>query len=223
MSQQRTSAIVLRRTNFGEADRVIQFLTPEGIVSALARGVRREKSKLAGGIELLALTDITLHSGKGELAIVTSARLDTFYAHILEDYDKLQFAYYALKDIAKAAQQLDEPDFFGICQGVLAGLNQMKIDLAITELWYRLQMAEVLGVGVNTQRDSNGMKLVEDARYRFDPMEMSFTFDQNGSFTSDHIKVLRVATAYTPEVVAHIQGIGGLIGECLQVGRAAHE
>lgn len=223
MSVTRSRAIVLRRTDFGEADRVVQFITENGKISALARGVRREKSKLAGGIELLAVSDVTLHSGKGELAIVTSARLEVFFAHILEDYDKLQFAYFVLKDIARAADQLDEPDFFGITETALASLNDAKISLEITELWYRIQMAATLGVGVNTTRDASGMKLVEDATYRFEPSDMSFTFDPQGVFASDHIKVLRVASVYTPEVVAHIKGIGNLIGECLAVARAAHE
>ena len=44
----RTKALVLRRTNFGEADRIINFLTEQGIISAIAKGVRKEKSKLAG-------------------------------------------------------------------------------------------------------------------------------------------------------------------------------
>ena len=46
----RTQAIVLRRTNYGEADRILQLLTPEGKKSVMAKGVRKEKSKLAGGI-----------------------------------------------------------------------------------------------------------------------------------------------------------------------------
>ncbi|HRQ86596.1 MAG TPA: recombination protein O N-terminal domain-containing protein, partial [Candidatus Saccharibacteria bacterium] len=50
MKTERTRAIILRRTNYGEADRILQLLTPEGRKSAIARGVRKEKSKLAGGI-----------------------------------------------------------------------------------------------------------------------------------------------------------------------------
>lgn len=223
MSTVRTKAIVLRRTNFGEADRIIQCITPSGKVSALARGVRREKSKLAGGIELLAICDITLRSGKGELHTLTSARLESFFSHILEDYDKLQFAYYVLKDVGRVAEQLSEPDLFTICDIALRSLNNMAINVAVTELWYKIQMAALLGVGVNTARDGNGMKLVEDARYRFDITDMAFVFDQSGEYTSEHIKVLRVTEQYTPEVIAHIQGIGELISTCLGVARATRE
>ena len=66
----RTKAIVLRRTNYGEADRILQFLTPLGRQGALARGVRREKSRLAGGIELFAISDIVITEGRGELGLL---------------------------------------------------------------------------------------------------------------------------------------------------------
>ena len=60
MSVERTQAIVLRRTNYGEADRILKVITPQGQRSIMAKGVRREKSKLAGGIELFAISDMTL-------------------------------------------------------------------------------------------------------------------------------------------------------------------
>src|SRR5690606_14086211 len=97
MSSLRTRAIVLRRTDYGEADRILQLLTPQGRRGVLARGVRREKSRLAGGIELFAISDVVMTRGKGELNILTSARLVVFYRHILEDYETLQFAYEAVK------------------------------------------------------------------------------------------------------------------------------
>ena len=67
MKAHRTRAIVLRRTNYGEADRILQLLTPDGKKSVMARGVRREKSRLAGGIELFAVSDVVIGEGKGEL------------------------------------------------------------------------------------------------------------------------------------------------------------
>ena len=51
----RTKAFVLKRTNYREADRILNLITPEGKISAIARGARREKSKLAGGIEMFCL------------------------------------------------------------------------------------------------------------------------------------------------------------------------
>lgn len=224
MSSITTKAIVLSRVNYGEADRIMQILTPEyGKIGVIAKGVRREKSKLAGGVELLAVCDLTVHQGKGELGIVTSARLDTFFSHILADYDRLQFAYYALKDISKATEILSEPAFFDLLRETLKHLNDQTVDLAITDLWYRLQIAILLGLGINLATDANGMKLVEDARYRFNVDEMSFVYDERGEYTSEHIKLLRVMSAQSPHVVAQIKDIHELIDTVYSIGRIAHE
>ena len=46
---ERLKAIVLRRTDYAEADRVLQLLTPQGRRAVIAKGVRRERSKLEIG------------------------------------------------------------------------------------------------------------------------------------------------------------------------------
>ena len=224
MSSTTTKAIVLSRVNYGEADRIMSLITPDnGKLSVIAKGVRREKSKLAGGIELLAICDITVHQGKGELGIVTSARLDTFFSHILEDYDRLQFAYYVLKDISKASELLDEPAFYDLTRESLSSLNDLSIPLPVTDTWYRLQMAILLGVGINLSTDNNGMKLVEDAKYRFEVDDMAFVYDERGNYTSEHIKLLRVMSAQNPRVIAQIKETAELLDTAYMIGRIAHE
>ena len=224
MSSITTKAIVLSRVNYGEADRILQLITPdEGKLGVMAKGVRREKSKLAGGVELLAICDLTIHQGKGELGIITSARLDTFFSHILTDYDRLQFAYYVLKDISKAAEVVSEPAFYELTRVALESLNNPQISLGITELWYRLQMAILLGLGINLATDSNGMKLVEDARYRFDVDDMAFVYNERGQYMSQHIKLLRVMCAQNPNIIAQIKGVNELVEEVGDIGRIAHE
>lgn len=220
----RTKAIVLRRTNYGEADRILQIITPQhGKIGVMAKGVRREKSKLAGGIELLSVVDITLHPGKGQLGTLTSARLDTFFAHIMTDYDKLQFAYYVLKDIGKAAEIVHEPVFYDLCERALRALNDSSIPLAVTESWYRLQMAILLGVGLNLAVDVTGEALDPDATYRYDIAEQAFMPAKNGPITANHIKLLRLMSAQNPEVIVQVQTVQELLPECLAVARAAHE
>lgn len=223
MKTKRTRAIVLRRTDYGEADRIVQFLTPAGKISVLARGVRREKSKLAGGVELLAVCDITVGQGKGELYTLTSARTEIFFGEILQDFDRLNFAYYVLRDTARAAEQIDEPYFFTILEQVLAALNDNSIDLSVAELWYRLQMAQTLGVAVNLERDRDGKKLIVDQRYVFSASEMAFVAHEKGEFSSDDIKVLRLASVTSPVVLSHISGLESILPRILSIARAGHE
>ena len=224
MKQFRTKAIVLRRTNYGEADRILQVITPDnGKLGVMAKGVRREKSKLAGGIELFSVVDVTLMTGKSDLTTLTSARLDTFFAQILTDYDRLQFGYFVLKDIGKAAEIVHEPVFYSLCEHALRSLNNLAIPLAITECWYRLQMAILLGVGLNLSTDTEGEALDEDASYRFDVSESAFAKARNGNVTASHIKLLRLMSAQNPEVIGQVKQVTDLLPECLAVARAAHE
>lgn len=219
----RTKAIVLRRTNYGEADRIVSFLTPDhGVMNVMARSVRKEKSRLAGGIELFATTDVTIGSGKGDLGILTAARLDTFYAHIMTDYDRLQFGYEAIKEIAKIAATIDESAFYDLLEQVFASLNDPSVDLRLTKAWFWLQLAILLGVGMNLSTDANGMKLVEDARYTFSENDHGFVFSEHGTFTSDHIKLLRILSAQSPKVASHVGGLNILINDCLWVAERTH-
>ncbi|MBC7746572.1 DNA repair protein RecO [Pedobacter sp.] len=224
MAHIQTKAIVLSRTNYGEADRIMNIITPDyGKMGVIARGVRREKSKLAGGIELLAISDLSIHQGKGSLSIVTSARLDTFFSHILRDYDRLQFAYYVLKDVSKASEVLPEPEFYEITKVTLSSLDNAAIPLDVVSLWYRLQMAILLGVGLNLATEARGEKLEIDKIYRFDVGEMALVEDPRGDITAAHIKFLRVATSNSPDIINKVGGIGGVIDRCLRIAFVAHE
>ncbi len=221
-SQIRTTAIVLRRTNYGEADRILHFLTPEyGKVAAMARGVRREKSRLAGGIELFAVCDVIVVRGKGDLGIVTSARLVKFYRNIMTDYDRLQFGYEAVSRINTAAETVDDAAFFTLLEQTFAALDDHAVHLNVVKAWFWLQLAILMGVGVNLATDTNGMKLVEGETYEFSEMESSFRFHEGGRFTSDHIKLLRLLSAQPPHVAMQVQGVGALIDDCLWVAERA--
>lgn len=224
MAHIQTKAIVLSRTNYGEADRIMNIITPSfGKLGVIAKGVRREKSKLAGGIELLAISDLSIHQGKGNLSIITSARLDTFFSHILKDYDRLQFAYYVMKDVSKAAEVVPEPEFFEITKVALSSLNNLAIPIDVVSLWYRLQMAILLGVGLNLATDAHGVKLEVNKTYRFDVGEMALVDDPRGDITADHIKFLRVATSNSPDIINKVGGAGEVIDRCLRIAFVAHE
>lgn len=212
----RTKAIVLRRTNYGEADRIVNFLTPEnGVMSAMAKGVRKEKSRLAGGIELFATCDVTIGSGRGELGILTASRLETFYSHIMTDYERLQFGYEAIKQISKIAATVDESAFYDLLEQSYVSLNDMTVDVRLTKAWFWLQLAILLGVGMNLSTDTNGMKLVEDASYNFSEADHGFVFSDRGMFNSDHIKLLRILSAQPPKVASQVNGASELINDCL--------
>ncbi len=220
MKTERTRAVILRRTNYGEADRILQLMTPIGRRSVMARSVRKEKSRLAGGIELFAISDVVIGQGKGDLGILTSARLVQFYRHILEDYDRMQFAYEALKQVAKASESLDEPEWYDIITEVLMGLDNASVPIQLTEAWFYLHVSAVLGYELNVQRDYAGNSLQADSRYRYDSSEQGLVLTQSGELTAEHIKVLRLIAQRPLQVIIQVGGINELLPECLYVARA---
>ena len=108
MSNLKTRALVLRRTNLGEADRLIDFITESGPITALARSARRSRSKLAGGIEPFTLSEISVfHSEKSNRNTLTGAKMLRFYKNILGDFDSLTLASSFTKQVARALRQID--------------------------------------------------------------------------------------------------------------------
>ena len=76
----KTEAVVLRSIRFGEADRILHLYTERrGRVGAMAKGVRRVRSRFGGRLEPLSRVNLVLHEGRGELCTVTQA--DTVHAH----------------------------------------------------------------------------------------------------------------------------------------------
>lgn len=219
MKTTRTRAVVLRRTNYGEADRILQLLTPLGRWSVMARGVRREKSKLAGGIELFAVSDVVIGEGKGELGVLTSARLVQFYRHILEDYDRMQFAYEALAQVARASESLDEPQWYDIMTEVLMGLDVKTVPLELTQLWFYLHVSAMLGYELNLRSDYQGNKLQPGLAYRYDSTEKGLAPAPSGDLGEDHIKVLRLAATRPLSILKQVGGLGPILPTCLYVAR----
>ena len=114
----RTTAIVLRRSDFGEADRILVLLTRErGKVRAIAKGVRRPTSRHSGNLELFAEVDLMLAHGR-ELEVVTQSLLVQPFRTIREDLVLISYAYY-LSEVTDALLEPSDTsqDVFGLlCQ-----------------------------------------------------------------------------------------------------------
>ncbi len=71
---------MLRSIRYGEADRVLHLYSVDrGRLGAVAKGVRRVRSRLGGRLEPLSRVRLVLHEGRGELCTVT--QVDTVHAH----------------------------------------------------------------------------------------------------------------------------------------------
>jgi DNA repair protein RecO (recombination protein O) len=217
MRSTRTRAIVLRRTNFGEADRVLQLLTPDGKLSVMAKGVRREKSRLAGGIELFAICDVVVTEGKGDLGILTSSRLVKFYSHIMEEYDRMQFAYDAIKMVTGASEMVDGSDWYEVLAETLAGLDALSVHIETVKTWFYLRYSAILGYELSLWHDISGDKLLSDKSYRYDVVERGLRLVKSGEISAEHIKFLRIIATRPLKVVTQIGGVEAILSDCLSV------
>jgi DNA repair protein RecO (recombination protein O) len=86
----KTEAVVLRSIRFGEADRVLHLYTSErGRVGAVAKGVRKTKSRFGARLEPLSHVQLLLHQGSGELQTVTGVDLVHSHDAARADYYRL--------------------------------------------------------------------------------------------------------------------------------------
>jgi DNA repair protein RecO (recombination protein O) len=89
----KTEAIVLRSLRYGEADRILHLYTPQrGRVSAIAKGVRRARSRFGGRLEPFFRLQLDLHEGRGELLTVTGAQTVEGYPRLRSDARALDAA-----------------------------------------------------------------------------------------------------------------------------------
>jgi DNA repair protein RecO (recombination protein O) len=86
----KTEAIVLRSLRFSEADRILHLYTSErGRIGAIAKGVRKTKSRFGARLEPLSHVELMLHEGAGELQTVTGVELLDSHRRTREDGYKL--------------------------------------------------------------------------------------------------------------------------------------
>lgn len=89
----KTEAVVLRSMRYGEADRILHLYTPaRGRIGAIAKGVRRTRSRFGGRLEPFFRINAELHEGRGELLTVTGAQTVDAHPHLRGDVAALQAA-----------------------------------------------------------------------------------------------------------------------------------
>jgi recombinational DNA repair protein (RecF pathway) len=185
----------------------------------MARGVRREKSRLAGGIELFAVSDVVITQGKGDLGILTSARLVVFYRHIMDDYDRMQFAYEVVKQVARAADLVDGSEWYDVLAEVLQALNIPAISLQLAQTWFYMRYAALLGYELSVVNDIDGQLLQSDKLYSYDVGEKGLRETMRGELGADHIKFLRLVSSKPLSAVAQIGGVEAILPSCWRTTR----
>lgn len=207
MKQLQTRGIVLRRTNYGEADRILTVITPDyGKLSLMARGVRKPKSKLAGGIELFSVSDISFIKGRGEIDTLVSTRLIRHFNQIVRQIDRVRLGYDLLKTLNRATEDHTEAEYFELLEQALPALNDHTISSDLINIWFSARLLRLAGHQPNLTTTIKGDKLVTGQTYNFDFEAVSFLPHDQGHFTTNDIKFLRlVFSGNHPKVLNKVE------------------
>ena len=119
-----TPALVIRRSDYGDYDRMVTLFSPEmGRVDAIARGCRRPKSPLVNAVEPFTSGEFQLYAHKDRYSM-EQCQISESYFELRSDYDKLRHGVYWLKLLdAAILPDTPAPELFIITLRALAHLN----------------------------------------------------------------------------------------------------
>ncbi|MBF6589102.1 MAG: DNA repair protein RecO [Ktedonobacterales bacterium] len=137
-------AIILRRGNFGEADRILTLFTPtQGKIRAIAKGIRRTTSRKAGHLELFTRAQLLLASGR-ELEVVTQAEGREQFEHLRLDLWHATGAWYTAELVDRFLEDADpHPRLYALFIATLRRLDAGALAHEQTQSWLALRYFEL--------------------------------------------------------------------------------
>jgi DNA repair protein RecO (recombination protein O) len=141
----RTEAIVLKRSDFGEADRLLTLYTPRlGKTRAIAKGVRKPTSRKSGHVELFTHSQLLIAKGRN-LDIVTQAETVHAFRALREDLLRTTYAYYAAELVDLFVEEgIENHPLFDLLLAMLGWLGDAS-DLDLTTRFFELRLLSLLG------------------------------------------------------------------------------
>ena len=145
----KSEAIVLRSLRFGEADRILHLYTPHrGRLGAIAKGVRRSRSRFGGRLEPFTRVALVLHEGRSDLLTVTGADTVAAHARLRESAAALDGAGRACDAVARLFGDAEpHPAVFGLLANELALLDSEPARATqANQLAFRLKLLLAAGL-----------------------------------------------------------------------------
>ncbi|HEV7759534.1 MAG TPA: DNA repair protein RecO [Acidimicrobiales bacterium] len=202
MSLYRDRGIVLRTHKLGEADRIITLLSKDhGKIRAVAKGVRKTKSRFGARLEPPSHVDLLLYEGR-ELDIVTQAETIDMFAPLRDDFDLLGRALSMLEAADHLALEGEaNPQLYGMLANALRTLATRDAPLVVPAFFLKVLALE----GYRPQVEVCVVCGTDDTL-------VSWSIDEGGMRCSTH----RQGNALSPEAVLLLQQIlGGQLGTAL--------
>lgn len=141
----RTEAIILRRADMGEADRLLTIFTPgQGKLRVVAKGVRKPRSRKSGHVELFMRVELLIAKGRS-LDIVSQAETVEAYPALREDLVRSTYAHYCAELLDRfTADEQEHGELYDLLAVTLARLCDAS-EPALAARYYELQVLTLAG------------------------------------------------------------------------------
>lgn len=152
----KTEGIVLKRFNFGETDRLLTIFTKhDGKIKAIAKGVRRLKSRKAGDLELFNQLRLVIAEGKN-LDMITEVELVQSFSQLRQNLKKVVQAFQIVEALDKLTPE-GEPNqrLFALLLASLTDLDRGQEGIVLE---FEIQLLRGLGFGLPKKLDSQSIK-----------------------------------------------------------------
>ncbi|GAB4331120.1 MAG: DNA repair protein RecO [Dehalococcoidia bacterium] len=147
----RCEGVILRRRNLGEADTIFTVYSPsEGKFDAIAKGVRKARSRMRGHLEPLSRSRLLLAKGR-TLDVFTQAETIEPYRRVREDLGRGAAAIYCAELIDRFTEDsAPHPEVYGLLLDTLDALEAGAPGWLAR--WFELQLLAMLGFEVQVER-----------------------------------------------------------------------
>lgn len=185
----RVEAIVLKRTDHGEADRLLTLLTPElGKLRAIAKGARKPSSRKSGHIELFTHTHLLLAKGK-QLDVVTQADTLDAFLPLRENLERVGYAYYLAELVDKFSEEgAENRAVFDLLLRALSALSEAATDPDVLARFFELRLLQYAGYRPQLFNCAHCGKIIE-------PVENYFSAEAGGVLDSECAQTRRAQMA----------------------------
>jgi len=164
-----TEAIIIKKTKLGEADRILTLYTPQlGKIQAVAKGVRRPRSKMSGHLELLTHSLVSLARGKN-LDTVTGTQTINSFLPLKSDLRLTSYALYATELVNQfSAEDLENQPLF---QLLLETLHRLRPggDNELVLRYFELHLLNEVGYRPQLEHCVSCRSMLKDTTNSFCP------------------------------------------------------
>jgi DNA repair protein RecO (recombination protein O) len=208
----RLEALILKRSDIGEADRLLTIYTPSyGKLRVVAKGVRKTQSRKSGHVELFTHSNLLIARGRN-LDLITQAETIEPFLALRENLERTAYAYYCAELVDQFAEEsLENTPVFDLLHSAFRWIGESG-DLWLTARFFELHMLAHFGYQPQLHYCVQGDELIEAVDNYFDASRGGVVCPRHGEAVKEArplslnvLKALRYLQTHAYDDAMHLQ------------------